>query len=74
MNGKQAKEIRRKAKQSMMQWFKDMLPEEERGEVTVEKVMEQIPQGYHKSMGTTRHSAYSMEWFIKAEKLKYYYG
>lgn len=74
MNGKQAKAIRRKAKESMVSWYNNMLPEEEKGKATMEQIMEQIPQGYHTHVGCRHHSAYSLKWFIKAEKLKYYHG
>lgn len=74
MNGKQAKAIRRRAKESMVEWYKSQLPEEEHEKVTPELVMEQIPQDKHISMRTSRHSAFSYKWFVKAEKLKYYYG
>ena len=72
MNGKQAKAIRRRAKQTMVQWYKTMLPEEEQDKVTEQMVLDQIPQHTVKNMGTTQYSAYSLDWFIKAEKLKYY--
>ena len=72
MNGKQAKAIRRRAKQMMVEWYKNMLPEEEQDKVTVDTVLDQIPQHTVKNMGTDSYSAYSLDWFIKAEKLKYY--
>lgn len=72
MNGKQAKAIRRRAKQMMVDWYKNMLPEEEQANVTVDTVLEQIPQNTVKNMGVVSYSAYSLDWFIKAEKLKYH--
>jgi hypothetical protein len=74
VNGKQAKAIRRRAKQMMVEWYKTLLPEEEQEKVTEELVLEQIPQGYHRSMGKVFYSAYSLDWFIKAEKLKFKHG
>ena len=72
MNGKQAKAIRRRAKQMMVEWYKTMLPEEEQDKVTEQMVLDQIPQHTVKNLGTVSYSAYSLDWFIKAEKLKYH--
>ena len=74
MNGKQAKAIRRRAKQMMVEWYKSLLPDEEQEKVTEELVLDKIPQGYVRSMGKVFYSSYSLDWFIKAEKLKFKHG
>lgn len=74
MNGKQAKAIRRRAKQMMVEWYKSLLPEEEQDKVEEHTVLSQIPQGYVNSLGRVFYSTYSLDWFIKAEKLKFKYG
>ena len=71
MNGKQAKRLRKMAKENMVSWFNDQLPDEQRGTATAEDVMRQIPQSYVYSMRTARHSAFSYKWFYRAAKIAY---
>jgi hypothetical protein len=71
MNGKQAKMLRRMAKENMMSWFNDQLPDDQKGIATFQDVMKQIPQSYVYSMGTARHSAFSYKWFYRAAKIAY---
>jgi hypothetical protein len=74
MNGKQAKRLRKVARQNMIDWFNDQLPDEQRGTATEEDILRQIPQSYVYSMRTARHSAFSYKWFYRAAKMQYKYA
>ena len=69
MNLKKEKQIRRKAKQLMVEWLRSIIPDEDKDKVTVENVHTYIPDQTHVYANQQLHiSAYTLRWFIKGIK------
>ena len=70
MNLKKEKQIRRKAKQLMVEWLRSIIPDEDKNKVTIENVHTYIPDQTHVYANQQLHiSAYTLRWFIKRIKL-----
>jgi hypothetical protein len=70
MNLKKEKQIRRKAKQLMVEWLRSIIPDEDKDKVTVENVHTYIPDQTHVYANQQLHiSAYTLRWFIKRIKV-----
>ena len=70
MNLKKEKQIRRKAKQLMVEWLRSVIPDEDKNKVTIENVHTYIPDQTHVYANQQLHiSAYTLRWFIKRIKL-----
>jgi len=70
MNLKKEKQIRRKAKQLMVEWLRSVIPDEDKNKVTIENVHTYIPDQTHFYANQQLHiSAYTLRWFIKRIKL-----
>ena len=70
MNSKKEKQIRRKAKQLMVEWLRSVIPDEDKNKVTIENVHTYIPDQTHVYANQQLHiSAYTLRWFIKRIKL-----
>jgi len=69
MNSRKSKQIRKQAKEYMLEWYLSLLPEEERKEITLDNVLDKIPQQkYTIGFGTRKLSMFSYRWFIKTLK------
>ena len=69
MNLKKEKQIRRKAKQLMVEWLRSVIPDEDKNKVTIENVHTYIPDQTHVYANQQLHiSAYTLRWFIKRIK------
>ena len=69
MNGRKAKQIRKKAKQLVVDWLQTMLIEEERKKVSVNNIKKYLPDETHfYANNKLMVSAYTPRWF--AQRLK----
>ena len=70
MNGKKAKAIWYKAKELLIQWICNYIPDEERKKVTIQTVLSMMPKtGTHVyAQGKIILSAWSFKWIVKKVK------
>ena len=69
MNGRKAKQIRKKAKHLVVDWLKTMLVDEEKEKVSVDNIKKYLPEQTHVYMNKkVMLSAYTPRWF--SQKLK----
>ena len=70
MNLKKEKQIRRKAKQLMLDWLLTVVPDEEKKKVSMKNLHAYLPEQTHiYANRQLRISAYTLRWFIK--RIKY---
>ena len=70
MNLKKEKQIRRKAKQLMLDWLLTVVPDEEKKKVSMENLHDYLPDQTHiYANRQLRISAYTLRWFVK--RIKY---
>jgi len=70
MNLKKEKQIRRKAKQLMLDWLLTVVPDEEKKKVSMKNLYDYLPEQTHiYANRQLRISAYTLRWFIK--RIKY---
>ena len=70
MNLKKEKQIRRKAKQLMLDWLLTVVPDEEKKKVSMENSHDYLPDQTHiYANRQLRISAYTLRWFVK--RIKY---
>ena len=70
MNGKKAKQLRRRSKELLIEWLKTMVPEgEDTSKITINNLDEFLPQQTHIfANNKLMLSAYSLRWFYKQVK------
>jgi len=69
MNLKKEKQIRRKAKQLMLDWLLTVVPDEEKKKVSMKNLHAYLPEQTHiYANRQLRISAYTLRWFIKRIK------
>ena len=70
MNQKKSKQLRKKAKQLMIEWLRSMTPEgEDRDKINVKNLHEFLPDQTHIFANNKfMVSAYSLRWFYKQVK------
>jgi len=69
MNGRNAKAIRRQAKEDMVEWLKSLLDGEEKDRINTRSIFEYAPKQTHVvNFGSVQLSIYSYKWFIKMIK------
>ena len=70
MNLKKEKQVRRKAKQLMLDWLLTVVPDEEKKKVTMDSLHDYLPNQTHiYANRQLRISAYTLRWFIKRIKV-----
>ena len=70
MNGKKAKQLRRRSKELLIEWLRTMVPEgEDTSKITINNLDEFLPQQTHIfANNKLMLSAYSLRWFYKQVK------
>ena len=70
MSGKRSKQLRRKAKDLLIEWIRTMVPEgEDANKITKKNLHEFLPEQTHIFANNKfMLSAYSLRWFIKKVK------
>jgi len=70
MNGKKAKQLRRRSKELLIEWLRTMVPEgEDTSKITIQNINEFLPQQTHIfANNKLMLSAYSLRWFYKQVK------
>ena len=69
MNGRQAKQIRRKSLMLLIDWVKTLVPEEEAKKLTLEQAANLVPKDTHIfTNGKLMLSAFSLKWINKKIK------
>ena len=69
MNGRKAKQIRKKSKQLVIDWLKTMLVDEEREKVSVNNIEKYLPEQTHIYVNKkVMLSAYTPRWFTQRIK------
>tara|TARA_B100001029_G_C15052921_1_gene452118 strand:- start:334 stop:606 length:273 start_codon:yes stop_codon:yes gene_type:complete len=70
MNLKKEKQVRRKAKQLMLDWLRSVVPDEEKDKVNINNIHDYLPNQTHiYANRQLRISAYTLRWFIKRIKV-----
>ena len=73
MNGKKAKQLRKKSKQLVVDWLKTMLVEEEQKKLSLDNFENYLPEQTHVYMNKKLMvSSYTPRWFLKKLKKEYY--
>jgi len=73
MNGKKAKQIRKKSRQLVVDWLQTMLVDEERKKVSVNNIEKYLPDETHfYANNKLMVSAYTPRWYMKKLKKEYY--
>ena len=72
MNGKRAKEVRRKGKQILVEWLRSIIPDEEDSkQINVTNLEEYLSEQTHVYLNRKfMLSAYSLKWIYKRVKRK----
>jgi len=69
MNSKKEKQIRKHAKQLMIEWLKSVVPVEEQPKIKIDNIQNYVPDQTHVyADGRLIVSAYTLRWFIKRIK------
>tara|TARA_R100000664_G_scaffold10073_1_gene16718 strand:+ start:7258 stop:7518 length:261 start_codon:yes stop_codon:yes gene_type:complete len=70
MNGKKAKNLRRKSKELLIEWLKTMVPDgEDTNKITIKNLNQFLPEQTHiYANNKLMLSAYSLRWFYKKVK------
>ena len=69
MNGKKAKQIRKKSRELVVDWLQTMLIDEEKEKVSINNIEKYLPEQTHVYMNKKfRLSAYTPRWF--AQRIK----
>ena len=73
MNGKKAKQLRKKSKQLVVDWLKTMLVEEEQKKLSLDNFENYLPEQTHVYMNKKLMvSSYTPRWYMKKLKKEYY--
>ena len=69
MNSKKAKQIRRHAKQLMLEWLRSVVSDEEAKKVDIKNIQDYVPDQTHIYANKSfRVSAYTLRWFAQGIK------
>jgi len=69
MNSKKEKQIRKHARQLMVEWLKSVVSAEEQSKIKIENIQNYVPDQTHVyADGRIFVSAYTLRWFIKRIK------
>jgi len=69
MNGRKAKELRKKGKQLLVEWLHSFVPEEEKKNINIRNIAEYLSEQTHIfSNNRSLLSAYSLKWIYKKVK------
>ena len=73
MNGKKAKQLRKKSKELVIEWLKTMLVEEEQKKLSLDNFENYLPEQTHVYMNKKLMvSSYTPRWYMKKLKKEYY--
>ena len=73
MNGKKAKQLRKKSKDLVIEWLKTMLIDEEKKKLSLDNFENYLPeQKYIYTNKKIKVSSYTPRWFLKKLKKEYY--
>ena len=73
MNGKKAKQLRKKSKDLVIEWLKTMLIDEEKKKLSLDNFENYLPEQTHVYMNKKLMvSSYTPRWFLKKLKKEYY--
>jgi|TARA_R100000951_G_scaffold107414_1_gene102744 hypothetical protein len=73
MNGRQAKKIRRQAKELTVEWLQSLLPEAELEKITTKNFKDYMPEQTHVfANNKIMLSSFSHKWFNKKLKKEFY--
>ena len=73
MNGKKAKQLRKKSKDLVIEWLKTMLIDEEKKKLSLDNFENYLPeQKYIYTNKKIMVSSYTPRWFLKKLKKEYY--
>ena len=73
MNGRQAKKLRRQAKELTVEWLQSLLPEEEAERITTKNFKDYMPEQTHVFANKRiMLSSFSQKWFNKKLKKEFY--
>ena len=63
MNGKKAKEVRRKGKKLLVEWLQSVVPEENKEEITIDNIRDYLADQTHVYLNRKYMlSAFSLKW------------
>ena len=69
MNGKKAKEERRKGKKLLVEWLQSVVPEENKEEITIDNIRDYLADQTHVYLNRKYMlSAFSLKWVYKRVK------
>ena len=69
MNSKKAKQIRRHAKQLMLEWLRSVVSDEEAKKVDIKNIQDYVPDQTHiYANKSLRVSVYTLRWFAQGIK------
>ncbi len=69
MNGKKAKEVRRKGKKLLVEWLQSVVPEENKKEITIDNIRDYLADQTHVYLNRKYMlSAFSLKWVYKRVK------
>ena len=69
MNGKKAKEVRRKGKKLLVEWLQSVVPEENKEEITIDNIRDYLADQTHVYLNRKYMlSAFSLKWVYKRVK------
>tara|TARA_R110002012_G_scaffold81263_1_gene205687 strand:- start:146 stop:382 length:237 start_codon:yes stop_codon:yes gene_type:complete len=73
MNGRQAKKLRRQAKDLTVEWLQSLLPEDEAEKITTQNFKDYMPEQTHVFANKKiMLSSFSHKWFNKKLKKEFY--
>ena len=73
MNGKKAKQLRKKSKELVIEWLKTMLIDEEKKKLSMDNFEKYLPEQTHVYMNKRiMVSSYPPKWYMKKLKKEYY--
>ena len=73
MNGKKAKQLRKKSKELVIEWLKTMLIDEEKKKLSMDNFEKYLPEQTHVYMNKRiMVSSYTPKWNMKKLKKEYY--